>query len=458
MSKGTRFLAAAWLACGVGAHAQAPGKGAFKGRSVVLVSIDTLRADRLGAYGYPRPTSPAIDALARESLLFERCYSHSPKTAESHMSLFTGVLPTVHGVVNWTQDGIARGSRPEGLATLASLLRESGYRTQAYTAGGNVAGALGFEHGFDSYVEAHDTSLELARLALQELARQRRPFFLFAHTYAVHDPYLPPRDTARLFVDPAYAGRIVSDRDRLREAAGADPDWHDLHRAYWARVDARDPRDVRQLSDLYDAGIREMDTQLGPLLEDFRRLLGDSGILVFLSDHGEEFAEHHGFTHNTLFQEVLHVPLLLRLPGVAARRAPAIVSLSDVMPTLLDLLGLRTPDYVQARSLVPVIAGAERRDRPVVSEQRVADQAAIRLGDLKYIRAGREMLFDLAADPGETQNLLPSAKQRVYPVSLALDRYGEVSQALKTRFGAGRAPKLDAETRRQLQALGYLGP
>ena len=153
-----------------------------------------------------------------------------------------------------------------------------------------------------------------------------------------------------------------------------------------------------------------------------------------------------------------YVPLLLRLPGVTARRSPAIVSLSDVMPTLLDLLGLRTPDYVQARSLLPVIAGAERRDRPVVSEQRIAGQAAIRLGDLKYIRAAREMLFDLAADPGETQNLLPAAKQRVYPVSLVLDRYSEVSQALKTRFGSGRAPKLDAETRRQLQALGYLGP
>jgi len=432
--------------------------GAFEGRSVVLVSIDTLRADRLGAYGYGRPTSPAIDAMAAESLLFERCFSHSPKTAESHMSLFTGVLPTAHGVLNWSTDRAQRSSRPAGLPTLASLLRDAGYRTAAYTAGGNVAGALGFEHGFDAYVEAGATSLELGRLGLEDLARGQKPFLLFVHTYAVHDPYTPPPEHARLFVDPAYAGRIVWDAARLRASLRNGAGWHQLHAAYWERADLRDPRDVRHLSNLYDAVIHDMDAQLRPLLDSFRRLLGDRAIFVLLSDHGEEFGEHAGFTHNSLYQEVLHVPLILRLPGVAPRRVPEVVPLSDVMPTLLDLLGLTTPEHVQARSLAPILSGAERRGRAVVSEWREEGRAAIRLGGLKYMRVEDERLFDLDADPGETRNLLPSSRDRLYPLRLGLDRYTEASLSLKARFGTGKAPELDPETRRQLEALGYIGP
>ena len=115
------------------------------------------------------------------------------------MSLFTGVLPAAHGVLNWDEGG---ASRPEGLPTLASILERAGYRTAAYTGGGNVAAGLGFDHGFDTYADTSGTSLALASLALEDLSRARRPFFLFLHTYAVHDPYLPPPEHAQLFVDP----------------------------------------------------------------------------------------------------------------------------------------------------------------------------------------------------------------------------------------------------------------
>ncbi len=457
----TRHLHLAAIAClllSAQADAQALARGAFRGRSLVLVSIDTLRADRLGAYGYRRPTSPGIDRLAGESLLFEHCYSHSPKTAESHMSLMTGVLPTAHGVVNWSTKGSTHSSRPEGLTTLAALLKGAGYRTQAYTSGGNVGGRLGFEHGFDAYVEAGDSSLTLGRLGLEELARSPQPFFLFVHTYAVHDPYTPAPEDARLFVDPAYSGRIVSDKGRLSADLGPEPSWWAIHGAYWDRVNARDARDVRHVSDLYDASIHGMDAELRPLIESFRRLLGDQAIFVLVSDHGEEFGEHGSFTHNSLFQEVLHVPLVMRLPGVAPRRLSESVGLSDVMPTLLDLLGLATPDHVQARSLLPLVAGAEPRGRPVVSEWLQDDQAGIRLGDLKYIRGRQELLFDLRDDPAEKRNLLPAGKDRLYPLRLGLDRFSEASFSLKARFGTGKAPELDPETRRQLEALGYIGP
>jgi len=438
-------------------------KGAFKGKSVVLVSIDTLRADRLGAYGYPRPTSPAIDALARESVVFEQCFSHSPKTAESHMSLFTGVLPSAHGVMNWTWDGKALASRPEGLPTLASLFKDAGYRTVAYTAGGNISGSLGFDFGFDVYSEsAGPTSLTMARLALDDLLRSREPFFLFVHTYAVHDPYVPGAEYARLFTDPAYAGRILSDAERLHADAASTATkgvaWTQLHEAYWKRVDGKNPRDVRHVSDLYDAAIRKMDADLAPLIDGVRNAVGDKALFALVSDHGEEFQEHGGFTHNTVFQELLHVPLLLRLPGTAPQRVPAVVRQSDLMPTLLALTGLRVPEHIQSASLLPYLAGMETRSRAVVAEWLQSDRAALRVGDLKYVRGAHEALYDLASDPGEKQNLLPAAKDRAYPVRLGLNRFSEASFSLRARFGTGRAPKLDAETRQQLQALGYIGP
>ena len=434
--------------------AAAPPPGAFKGRSVVLVSIDTLRADHLGAYGYARPTSPNLDALARESLLFERCYSHSPKTASSHMSLFTGVLPAAHGVLNWDEGGTRR---PEALPTLASLLKRAGYRTVAYTGGGNVSAGLGFDDGFDSYVDTSGmTSLALAQLALEDLARERRPFFLFVHTYAVHDPYLPPPEHARLFVDPGYAGRIVASK----EALGGGSDWQQLHRAYWARVNVADPADRRHIVDLYDAGIHAMDADLGRLLERFRALFGDEALLAVVSDHGEEFQEHGRWTHTSLYDEVLRVPFLVRFPAAAhAGRVSAMARLSDVMPTLLDWLGQKAPVHVQGASLLPVLAGSDRRPRPHLAEWSSMGMTAVRTSEVKYLSMQkREELYDLAQDPGEKRNLLPAAADRAYALRLAAERILEVSFALKERLGSGDAPRLDPQTRKQLEALGYVGP
>ncbi|HET7291807.1 MAG TPA: sulfatase-like hydrolase/transferase [Vicinamibacteria bacterium] len=428
--------------------------GALKNKSVVLVSIDTLRADHLGAYGYPRPTSPNLDALAAESVVFERCNSHSPKTASSHMSLMTGVLPAAHGVLNWGETPLL--SRPEALPTLASLLKRAGYRTAAYTSGGNVAAELGFDHGFDAYVDAKDASLSLARLALEDLARERRPFFLFVHTYAVHDPYTPPEEHARLFVAPGYAGRIVASRERL----GVEDDWWAQHRAYWARVGSNDPADRRHLVDLYDGAIRAMDAELGLLLGRMRALVGDDALLVVLSDHGEEFQEHGQWTHNSVYDEVLHVPLFLRFPGGRdARRVSDVVRLSDVMPTLLDLVGVSTPEHVQGASLLGVLEGADRQPRQVLAEWAAQGLTALRLRDLKYVsRPKGEELYDLLQDPGETRNLLPTEKERAYALRLVAERVAEASFALKERLGKGGTPRLDPETRRQLEALGYVGP
>lgn len=448
----------AWLlfaAAGAAAGAGAEEPGALRGRSVVLVSIDTLRADHLGAYGYPRATSPKLDALARESLLFERAYAQAPATAPSHMTLLTGVLPSVHRVISW-HSGIER-TLSDSLPTLATLLQRAGYRTGAHTGGGNVDAAFGFDQGFDSFSAVPWGDLELAGRTLAELARSAhgKPLFFFAHTYEVHGPYVPPLAYARLFVDPRYAGKIVSSREELVRRAGTDA-WDRLHAPFWAPVDRRDPADVRQLVDLYDAGIRRIDDQLERFLDSMRSVgLDRSAILIVTSDHGEEFMEHGGLQHGTrLYEEALHVPLVVRLPGGASpQRRGEVVRLLDVAPTLLRWLGLPVPEHMQGEVLLRDRAGASR---PVYAEEIAAGLQSLRIGDHKYIRHGEhEALYDLAQDPGEHDSrLTPGAR---YAWRARTSRILEANLQVAARFEPGARPELDPETLRQLRALGYVG-
>jgi arylsulfatase A-like enzyme len=438
--------------------AAAPAPAApLAGRSVVVISIDTLRADHLGAYGYPRSTSPNLDALARESVLFERAYSVSPATAPSHMSLLTGVMPSVHRVVSWHSTGERRLS--DALPTLATLLKQAGYATHAHTGGGNVHDAFGFDQGFDTFSMAPWGDLELMGLALEDVARRAKgPFFFFGHTYQVHGPYVPPQEVARLFVDPGYAGRIVSSREELERRTGTGA-WDLLNDAFWGPVDRKSEADVAHLRNLYDAGIRHMDAQLLGFLQRFRAAgLDRSALLVLTSDHGEEFMEHGSLQHGTrLFEEQLRVPLVVRLPnGAGATRVPGLVRLVDLVPTLLELLGRPRPDHLQG-DVLPGLGSAAPRPRPLYFEEIAGGLQGLRTGDLKYIRHGDfERLFDLSADPKETEDRL--TQDTAYTWRGRVRQILEANLVLSNRFEAdGKAPRLDPETRRQLQALGYIG-
>ncbi len=452
MSAGLLLLAV--LAAGAQAASPAQGlKGAFKGKSVVLVSIDTLRADHLGAYGYTRPTSPHFDALARESLVYERAYSQAPYTAPSHMTLFTGVLPAVHGVVNWHSRTLRRVS--ERLPTLASLLAKAGYTTAAYSGGGNLHPEFGFDQGFDSFVMTRWQDIGAAGHALLETARRGGRFFFFAHTYQVHAPYVPPAPYARLFVDPAYGGRILSSKEELVRQVGSDV-WERLQKPFWEPVDSSSPADVSHLLNLYDAGIRKMDDDLALFLRRFREAgLDRDANLVVTSDHGEEFMEHGGLQHGSrLYDEQLHVPLLVRLPSAAgAGRRGEVVRLLDVVPTLLELLGLPAPEHLQGQPLPGLSAGSERR--PVYAEEQNEGLQSLRIGDTKYLRHGdREELFDLASDPGERSNQL--TQDQAYVWRGRVSRILEASLTLGAGFRSSEVPALDPETKRQLEALGYV--
>ena len=361
--------------------------------NVLLVSLDTVRQDFLGCYGHrPRrapdaDVSPNLDALARQGVRMQDAYASSSWTLPSHLSMMTGQTPVVHSVDTDLQ---AFGG-PQ--STLAEVLRRHGYRTAGVFSGPLLEPLWGFGRGFERYrraygpdamrfAERHDadptppgedereardvwlrdvSSPRVTATALEELrelARQPAPWFLFVHYFDAHNDYLPPPPYDTRF-DPGYAGPISGTRvlaDPLLSVRASDDDDEFVRRA--------SDRDLDHLVALYEGEIAWVDAHVGKLLAELDALAVTGRTLVIVvSDHGEEFFEHGGLGHRrTLFEEVLRIPLLLRLPGVlpAGKVVPGPVSTADLMPTVLDLLDLpERQAWSGSRSFVPLIDGAD---------------------------------------------------------------------------------------------------
>ena len=429
--------------------------------NVVLVSIDTLRADRLGPYGYARATSPTLDRrLADEGVVFDQAWSQSPKTTPSHMTMLTSLYPSVHGVPLWEGRGAAPSLNPR-VTTLAEALKDAGYATAAFTAGGHMHRDRGFAQGFDVYKHGDQLRRTLAWLD----AHPRRPFFLFFHTYEVHDPYVPPPEVAARFAaDPVPA--IADAAAKVRRGVGG---WPRAHKLFWAPVDAHDPRHVRYLSDLYDAGIARMDgSTLSALLDRLDTLgLADRTLVVFTSDHGEAFQEHGTFLHEDLHAETLHVPLVIRFPRWLpnGRHVDAPVGLVDVAPTILDLLFLPPLPQAQGRSLKAL---SEDTDDPPPPEPVFAEHGdpasgrlleSVRADGWTLVRDGDTMhLYDARTDPGEAHDLAAAEPVRVAALGAALARWHDDNARLAPRWQprAGDSVAPSKHTIDQLRALGYV--
>ncbi|MCZ6783310.1 MAG: sulfatase [Proteobacteria bacterium] len=446
------------------------------GPNVVVYLIDTLRRDHLGCYGYDRNTSPRIDAFARDAFLFENAEAQSPWTRPSVASLFTGLWPQVHGVVR-EPDALS-----DDAVTLAETFRGLGYRTAAITANGMANHLFGFAQGFDYFKYVHmvrppdplATSAEVNAAVFSWLAdhAQDQPFFLYIHTIDPHGPYEPP--------EPYRARFAVGDDPEV----GTPPFMVDLN-AGKLRPDAET---VEALRALYDAEIAFNDASFGQLLDELsRRSLYDQSLIVLLSDHGEEFHEHGGWTHGkTLYAELLEIPLLLKLPnggeavgreaersrGGAAEQGPRRISAMarqvDVAPTILDVIGAELPAGVQGRSLLPLMQGDGRAGGDAWVDRSIAHldflgNAAVSLvdGSWKLIQrggdpAGSPELYDRARDPLEQRDLAAEEPALVRSLAKALHE-------AETSAGDGLAPSpVDpAAVERiseELRALGYLSP
>jgi arylsulfatase A-like enzyme len=415
-----------------------------RGTNVVLYVADTVRADRLGLYGYGRPTSPRLDAFAREAVVFDDAVAQSSWTRPAVASLLTGRWPHQHGAVT-----LMSALRPD-LPTLAELLRDRGYATAAFVTNLNVAGRFGFDRGFErfEYLPERDDRREvyvpaptLHAAALAWLAERReRPFFLWLHATDTHAPYRPPADQAARF-RPAGIAPTIDDTMNLRTL---------MDRPAVATAD-----NVAYLSGLYDGEIAALDAAFGHLLDELRRRdLDRSTVVVFVSDHGEEFHDHGGLEHGrTLYRELTRVPLLVRLPGGAmgGRRSAAVARHIDLVPTLLALLHQPAPSDLPGRVLlcppagdVPALMATELAGRQLVGLARGPWRAVFDESE------GRAALYDVTQDPGERRDLAGAR-----PVVVGFAR--QAIARLRLEGEPTAAPTIaDPETERRLRALGYL--
>jgi arylsulfatase A-like enzyme/Tfp pilus assembly protein PilF len=384
--------------------------------SVLLVSIDTLRADRLPAYGYAKGRTPNLDALARRGILFEEAYSHCPLTLPAHASLLTGLLPPHHGV----RDNVGFTLKAEH-ATLAARFKAAGFRTGGAISAYVLRRQTGIAEGFEDYDDAlesegaieslaavqRDGAIAVESLSRWIAAQGDARFFAFLHLYEPHTPYAPP--------------------ERFR---GGDP---------------------------YDGEVSYADELVGRLLE---RLKSRERLIVAVTgDHGEGLGDHGEAEHGIfLYREAVRVPLLLRLPRDtgAGTRIDAPVAQVDIPATLLDLADVKA-DGLDGLSLLPGLAGGQGPGRPVYSETFYpryhfgwSELVAVTDERFRLIKAPRPELYDLQGDPGEKKNL---AKERTSAVAA-------MSGWLEKQSGVGdiAAPEqVDADTREKLQALGYIG-
>jgi arylsulfatase A-like enzyme len=412
---------------------------------IVQVSIDTLRADHLGCYGYRRPTSPALDALAAQGVLFEDVTSPSPWTLPAHASLLTGLYPSRHGLKSHEV------YLPSSVATLASLLAWQGFATAAVVNSHNLGPRFGLDRGFQEFLyveevaDQREPSRRITDQARQWMQREPRgKLFVFIHYYDVHSDYRSRDEFERMFVQP-YAGLADGTTAQLM--------------AYREGKAALGAGDAPHLIDLYDAGVRQMDEELSRL---FTALpVDEATLLVVTSDHGEEFFERGGVLHGrTQYQEVVRVPLILRGRGLpAGTRLGAPVSLVDLTPTLLAAAGAPVPDRLDGTDLSPLWSGGGEppRGRVLFGE---ADHTnvelditrAVRRGPHKLLfdrRTGALALFDLDADPAERLDVAPAQPGVAAELRAHLDRF------LRLRPEATTPVELSPEERERLRSLGY---
>jgi arylsulfatase A-like enzyme len=458
---GASFLAA----CRDRRPAPAPRPSASSGNrhNVLLVTIDTLRADHLGAYGYRRPTSPRIDALARAGTVFESAYTYWPKTRGSMAIMLTGRTPSRNGYSK---------THPMLLdfnPTLASVLKEAGYATAAIVDNPNVAAQNGYGKGFDSYRETWEeaglaTEADRMRaitdggIAFVRGAPADRPFFLWLHYVNPHAPYTPPPPFDKAFLDAAAASG-----PRL----GTVPDFHGGIPKRWAvRGQDRLGYYVAQ----YDGEIAAVDQEVGRLMDALQAsAAGKKTVMLLTSDHGESLGEHdYYFDHGEdLFEPSLAVPLVAAVPGgKAGVRSRVFASTLDVVPTLLDAVKVSYPPDLAGISLLAEAMGKTAPGRERLFAQN--DRNLIAAWDRRFKIVGtpeengmRFALYDRASDPAEKRDVGRAQAAELQRQRDALQLFvqqgaREWEQTQRLIGGVAGAGRLSPEACAKLQALGYL--
>ncbi|GJM45564.1 MAG: hypothetical protein DHS20C21_24060 [Gemmatimonadota bacterium] len=447
------LLLAAPLLGGLGCSQSAPDRP-----NVLLITLDTTRADRLGCYGNPRDTSPNLDALAADGVRFDRAIATAALTPVAHASIFTGLLPPNHGVrVIYAASGYRL---PDTVPTLATVLEKEGWRTGAFLSAFPVSEFYGFDRGFETFdnglghagegvLEENETgawsfdgtdnqrrSDETADAALAWMKKSDDPFYAWVHFWDPHDPLLvPPPDVANRYQPEVALSRTVGMRA------------------------------------LYDAEIHWVDRQIGRLVDELRTTgVLDNTIIVVVSDHGEGLGDHDHWYHRILYQEQIRVPLLMRFPqGARGKVVPEVVRTTDIFPTVLAALGLEPEGALDGSPLHGLMAGVSEEPRLAYAEalikydlnakdllaKRPQDDVLHCLTDGKWklihrpLRPSESELYNLERDARETNNVFAAQPGIVEEL---LSRIEDLDPFVDGPFGEGD----DAEAIERLRALGYV--
>jgi arylsulfatase A-like enzyme len=428
--------------------------------NIILVVIDTLRWDALGHNGNPHLPTPRIDDIASENIVFNQAISTSGWTLPAVASVLTGTWPLIHGGIG--KQTTLSAIRDE-VPTAAEMLQANGFNTIAFTNAAFLSPQLGIDRGFDIFDHRNAYTLDIRRAdetvgaALEQLRRHRdEPNFMLIHLYDPHLDYDPPPGYISRFTGgrteppPPVKGAIC--RRMAEEAGGKPPE---------AVID--------YIKGIYLGEVAFVDAQIGRLVDSLEEMgLYDRTTLIITSDHGEEFWEHGGFEHgHTLYDELVHVPLVLKLPGnsqPAEKSIDAQVRILDIMPTVFDIVGIEQPESFAGISLLPMIRGEERDDRIAYSESTLygKDRIAWRKARYKYLYdfdpdvERKAELYDWVNDPEEQNNLIDSHPEIAQRLENELKAFARELTGRANRMSTLQPVSLAPEQLDSLKSLGYV--
>ena len=428
--------------------------------NILFISVDSLRDDHLGCYGYHRNTSPNIDKFASESIVFKNTICQAPWTKPSVGSMLTSLYPAVHGADSQGEHGDNFSEAQilnnvsvlnKSAITLAEVLKNNGYVTAGFTGGGYTHSFFGFGKGFDVY---HDNAGGIKTINYEIFdwlkKNNEKPFFIFTHFFDAHYPFkvIPPYGKmfgtykSKVNVDRQFEIAVNSGKQKLND------------------------EDINRLKSLYDGGIYYTDTQLGLLFNMLKKMgCYDNTIIVLSSDHGEGFMEHDLIAHaDIMYNEVMRIPLIIRWPELEKDKMVDNQARSiDIMPTLLDFIGVKPPPNIHGVSLYPMIRGELRDGLIAFSEtERMGLQKAVMDGHYKLLynsRLKREEFYDLKEDPKENHNKAGEYHEKLSYMRSLLDDWNKEIDKCKADIQSEDMQgkdKMDDLVIKQLKGLGYI--
>jgi arylsulfatase A-like enzyme len=490
--------------------------------NIILIVLDTLRADRLPCYGYEKNTAEHLCKFADQSFLFENHFVTAPRSYPSHASLFTSLLPSQHGMLTIKKDRL-----PDQITTLAEIVQANGYRTywSAETDNPHISIERGFGRGFEDFEdEDYNLPFDAWEKSIERASETEQKIFMYLHTYKLHDPYTPYyRDSINLFVkDPDHKLALTKEefeneftKQLAKEADQIEPliddqarkqnrqifqnpeessqelrDLFDdyrgknvesevgdkldiiaervLEKVRWEEFDIKDESKLQTVSSLYDALLYELDGEMKKLFRSLEEkgLLEKSIVIVF-SDHGEAFNEHeNGLGHGQgLNAELVRTPLIIHIPGNQPKRITTNITSLDVLPTILDAVGIEIPTQAEGMSLLPLLRGDESSyaGRSIISEMpAIKHYESIIQGEwrliLQFDDEAEELvpkeLYNIHTDPKEQENKIIQREDVVRKLQEELKRHREQSKAFDLP-GADFPDWIDEETRKKLIETGY---